>query len=44
MRATIIATATALFIGGAGVLALAVPASVAVTLVTVLVTGGTLVA
>ena len=42
MRNTIIATATALFIGGAGVLALAVPASAATTPVTVLVTGGAL--
>ena len=42
MRKTIIATATALFIGGAGILALAVPASAATTPVTVQVTGGAL--
>ena len=42
MRKTIIATAAALFIGGAGVLALAVPASAATTPVTVQVTGGAL--
>jgi len=40
MRKTITATAAALLIGGAGVLALAVPASAATTPVTVLVTGG----
>ena len=42
MRRMTIATATALFIGGAGVLALAVPASAATTPVTVQVTGGAL--
>src|ERR1700730_517698 len=42
MRNTIIATATALLIGGAGILALAVPASAATTPVTVLVNGGSL--
>jgi hypothetical protein len=42
MRQMIIASATALFIGGAGVLALAVPASAATTPVTVLVNGGAL--
>jgi hypothetical protein len=40
MQKTITATAAALFIGGAGVLALAVPASAATTPVTVQVTGG----
>jgi len=40
MRRMTIATATALFIGGAGVLALAVPASAATTPVTVQITGG----
>jgi len=42
MRKMIIASAAALFIGGAGVLALAVPASAATTPVTVQVTGGAL--
>ena len=42
MRKMIIASAAALFIGGAGVLALAVPASAATTPVTVEVTGGAL--
>jgi hypothetical protein len=42
MRRTIMATATGLFIGGAGVLALALPASAATTPVTVEITGGDL--